>query len=254
MITSNKLKRDNVFSGNQRKILLPYITAGDPDLKTTFELVLKLEAIGASGVEIGVPFSDSLADGPVIVASHHRALKNKVNLAQVLELIEQLRTKTAMPLFLMLSYNLIYKFGVDKFVQEARRVQVSGYIIPDLPIEETPMILKPNYLITPTTSVDRQKILANKTAQFVYLVSSIGTTGIRSNLDPQINQLITMVKQYTKKSVLVGFGISSALQAQLVGKIADGVIIGSALIEKLQLSETQGLDFIKEVRQSLDGL
>ncbi|MFC1478046.1 tryptophan synthase subunit alpha [Candidatus Margulisiibacteriota bacterium] len=235
----------------EKKLLIPYITAGDPDLASTEKLILGLEKNGADIIELGIPFSDSLADGPTIVSSHMRALDQGTSLKKVFAMVKNIRKKTQIPLVFMLSYNLIYKFGITEFIRQAELCGVSGYIIPDLPPEETPKELKPIYLVTPTTTKQRIKTIVKQSSHFVYLVSTTGVTGARESLPASLKALIKEVKKASPLPVAVGFGISSAKQAKSVAELADGVIIGSALVKLIEKSTPKALTFIKEVKQAL---
>ncbi|MFH1429073.1 MAG: tryptophan synthase subunit alpha [Candidatus Margulisiibacteriota bacterium] len=239
----------NIFK--KGKLLIPYITAGDPNLAATEELILGLEKNGADIIELGIPFSDSLADGPTIVASHMRALDQGTSLKKVLAMVKNIRKKTQIPLIFMLSYNLIYKFGIPEFVREVESCSVSGYIIPDLPPEETPKELKPIYLVTPTTTKQRMKMIVNKSSHFIYLVSTTGVTGARESFPSSLKALIKEVKKVSPLPVAVGFGISSPAQAKSIAELADGVIIGSALVKLTEKSTRKALAFINDVKQAM---
>jgi len=234
------------------KVLIPYITAGDPDLATTEQLILELERCGADIIELGIPFSDSLADGPTIVESHMRALAQETTLKNVFDLVKNVRAKTDIPLVFMLSYNLIYQFGIDNFVNKVRQCGVSGYIIPDLPPEETPPQLHPIYLVTPTTDKKRMRRIVKESSGFVYLVSTTGVTGTRKTLPSTLKTLIKTVKTLSPLPVAVGFGISSPQQAADISKLADGVIIGSALVKLINKDIRQALSFIKNINRQLN--
>lgn len=246
------MQENFAFVFAKRKVLIPYITAGDPNIEITKSLIVELAEAGANAIEIGVPFSDSLADGEVIVESHGRALAQKVSLANVFQLIREISSDISVPILLMLSYNLIHNFGIANFAKEVLATGISGYIIPDLPPEECPSSLYPTYLITPTTLLTRQKMIADKTNEFIYLVSTTGVTGTREALNQDLETMITKLRTITNKPIAVGFGISSAKQAGEVARFADGVIIGSALVKKLQINKSTGIEFIKEVRETLD--
>ena len=181
-----------------------------------------------------------------------RALASKTTLKKVFALVYKARKQSSVPIVFMLSYNLIYQFGIDKFISEVKRCEVSGYIIPDLPPEETPKNLKPIYLVTPTTTLDRIKTIVNKSTNFVYLVSSTGVTGARTTLPEELTNLIKKVSAISTLPVAVGFGISSTKQAKEISKVADGVIVGSALVKHLSNNLQDGLKFIKELRKALN--
>jgi len=232
------------------KSLITYITAGDPSLAMTEKLVYDLEKSGADIVELGVPFSDPLADGPVIQASHQRALKKDVSLAQVFKLAAKLRRKTQIPLCFMLSYNLVLQYGEDKFYQDMEKLGVDGAIIPDLPPEEAkyPSV----FLVAPTSTDERIKLIAQKSSGFIYLISTTGITGKRKELASGLKEIVGRIKKYTSLPVAVGFGISSPAQAAEACLSADGVIVGSAIVDLIAKKKFgQVKDFVKKLKNAL---
>jgi len=232
------------------KSLITYITAGDPSLAMTEKLVYDLEKSGADIVELGVPFSDPLADGPVIQASHQRALKKDVSLAQVFKLAAKLRSKTQIPLWFMLSYNLVLQYGEDKFYQDMEKLGVDGAIIPDLPPEEAkyPSV----FLVAPTSTDERIKLIAQKSSGFIYLISTTGITGKRKELASGLKEIVGRIKKYTSLPVAVGFGISSPAQAAEACLSADGVIVGSAIVDLIAKKKFgQVKDFVKKLKNAL---
>ena len=249
----------------KRKVIIPYITAGDPSLKETEELVLQLEEAGADIIEIGVPFSDPLADGLVIQASHARALEKDTTLSDVFELVKNIRKKSQIPIVFMLACNLIEQYGYDKFYIDCEKVGVDGVLVPDMPLEEFANVqcLMSNvhclkkvdqiFMVAPTTKNERIKKIAKATSGFIYLVSSLGITGKRKNISSNISALTTKIRKYTKTPIAVGFGISTPSQAKEVARFADGVIIGSALVEMIGAGKTkEAISFIKNVRRELN--
>ena len=246
----------NAFS--KRKALITFITAGDPSLAGTEKLIYQLEQAGADIIELGIPFSDPLADGPVIQASHQRALKKNVSLADVFKLVAGARKKTQVPICFMLSFNLVVKYGVEKFYSDCAKFGVDGAIIPDLPPEEC---LMPNakcptneiYLIAPTSTDERIKLAAEKSSGFVYLISVAGITGKRQALAEDLSQLVAKVKRYTKLPVAIGFGISTPTQAAEAAKIADGVIVGSAIVDLIAKKKLGSIPkFVASLRNAID--
>ncbi|MDI6732001.1 MAG: tryptophan synthase subunit alpha [Candidatus Margulisbacteria bacterium] len=220
----------------KHKALIAFITVGDPTLAQTEKLVLALEKAGADVIELGIPFSDPLADGPVIQAAHLRALKNNISLSQVFKLVAKLRKKTQIPLCFMLSYNLVIQYGEEQFYIDCGKYGVDGVIVPDLPAEETTVTsnqLPVNriLLVAPTSSDERIKLAAENSAGFVYLISTTGITGKRSQLSVELPGLVSCVKRFTSLPVAVGFGISTPAQAAEAAKYADGVIVGSAIVD-----------------------
>ena len=232
----------NQLKVKNKKAFIVFITAGFPDLSTTAKLVLSLEKNGVDIIELGVPFSDSLADGPVIQEASLYSLKKKTNLIKILDLVKSLRKDTNLPICLMSYYNPIFCLGDKHFVDEAVAVGVDGVIIPDLPLEEAKeFILYANKkgltnicFVAPTSSSARIKEISKKAKGFIYYVSLTGVTGKRKNLSADLKVNLAKIKKLTSLPVCVGFGISSAYQAQEVSKISDGVIIGSAIVEKIK--------------------
>jgi len=232
---SDKLK---MLKANRQAALIPYIMAGDPDLKTTGKLILEIEKSGADMLELGVPFSDPLADGPTIQRAAIRALAGKVNLGMVLRLVKETRKSTDIPIILMLYYNLVHRYGEARFVADAVKAGVDGVIIPDLPPEEATSLMKEAkvsgldviFLLAPTSSADRIKLVDESTTGFIYYVSLTGVTGARDTLDSGIESHLAKIRRISAKPLCVGFGISRPDQAKKVARWADGVIVGSALV------------------------
>lgn len=239
-----------------RKALIAYITLGDPSLSTTEKLVFDLEKAGADIVELGIPFSDPLADGPVIQASHQRALKKDVSLADAFRLVSKVRKKTQIPICFMLSYNLVVQYGLVKFYHDCEMFGIEGAIIPDLPPEEAPDVttsVDTVFLAAPTSTDERLKRIADKSSGFVYLISVAGITGKRQTLPEGLKGLIDRVKRYSKLPVAVGFGISKPAQAAEVSKIADGVIVGSAIVDLIAKKKVKSVQkFVASLRKAID--
>ncbi|MBU1153105.1 tryptophan synthase subunit alpha [bacterium] len=228
-----------------KKAFIPYLTVGFPNLDLTYRIVLKVVEKGADIIELGVPFSDPLADGPTIQKSSQRALENKTNLKKVFSLAKELRDKTNIPLVLMSYYNPIYKYGINNFINDLNNCQIDGMIIPDLPPEEYGELklladqynLATIFLVTPNTTPERIRLIVNKSSGFIYLVSVTGTTGVRDSLNQDLSFLIRQIRLITNKPICVGFGISNQDQVKEIAKIADGVIMGSALIDLILKEE-----------------
>ncbi len=224
-----------------KKALIPFITAGDPDLATTRDLVLTLEQSGAHIIELGVPFSDPLADGPVIQAASLRALGQGIDLGKVFELVEDIRQETEVPLVLMTYYNPVFQLGLERAARQAALAGVDGFIIPDLPPEESGAWLRAAraenldviFLVAPNTPPSRARFVAGKTTGFLYAVSVTGITGKREGTPQGLWDYLKMLRGITKKPVAVGFGISSPSQVKALGPLCDGVIVGSALVDLL---------------------
>ncbi|XP_050363888.1 tryptophan synthase alpha chain [Argentina anserina] len=247
--------------------LIPYITAGDPDLSVTAEALKVLDLCGSDIIELGVPYSDPLADGPVIQAAATRALARGTNFNAILEMLKEVIPKLSCPIALFTYYNPILKRGVGEFMSTIRDVGVHGIVVPDVPLEETAILreeaLKNNIelvlLTTPTTPMERMKAIAEASEGFLYLVSSIGVTGARASVNERVPALLKEIKEATSKPVAVGFGISKPEQAKLVaGWGADGVIVGSAIVKILgeATSPEEGLKeleiFTKSLKSALD--
>lgn len=240
MIPTLEKKLQNL-KNNNKKIFIPFITAGYPSLATTEKLILAMEQAGADAVEIGIPFSDPIADGPVIQNSSFKALQSGATLIKIFNIVKQLRQNISIPIIFMSSYNPIYKYGVEKFAISAEDCGVSGVIVPDLPPEEADDLIKAAkqhnlatiFLFTPTSSEKRIKLITQKSSGFIYYVSLTGVTGIRNTLSTSIKEKIDIARKYTNKPIAVGFGISTPDQAQETAKIADGVIVGSAIIKEI---------------------
>lgn len=226
----------------KKKAFLAFITCGDPDLSTTEKLALEFEKLGVDILELGVPFSDPLADGPVIQAASQRALKNKINLKDVFNLVKRLRRRIDMPIVLLTYYNIIFHFGIKRFAQQATAAGVDGVIVPDLPVEESTQLNKAAkdneldviLLLAPTSDKDRIKSILAKSSGFIYYVSLTGTTGVRKSLSSEVVKKVRQIKMSTKKPVCVGFGVSTPEQAKVVAAYSDGVIVGSAIVRIIE--------------------
>ena len=221
--------------------LIPFIMAGDPDIKTTEALVLRMAEGGADMIELGVPFSDPIADGPTIQAASERALQKGVNLKEVLYMAERLSGINT-PLVLMAYFNPVLRYGLRDFVESCGRSGVDGMIIPDLPPEEAgqwirdarKMSLDTVFLIAPTSPPDRIRLVSGYSRGFIYYVSVTGVTGARENLPDDLEPAVKRIKEQSEKPVAVGFGISTAEQAKGIGLFADGVIVGSAIVKMIE--------------------
>lgn len=249
-----KLKAQN------KKAFIPYIMAGDPSLEKTGEIVLMFEECGADIVELGVPFTDPLADGPTIQRAAERALKNGVTLKKVIAIVKDLRQKTKIPLVLMTYYNPVFKYGEKRFIADAKDAGVDGVIIPDLPPDEAGEFtrLAKNaaiasiFLLAPTSTEDRIKKVARASTGFIYYVSITGITGAQLLLDGSIEKSINGIHRITDKPVAVGFGVSTPDEAKAVAGVSDGVVIGSAIVKKAQGSLDKELrDFLLKLREAI---
>lgn len=218
--------------------LIPFVTAGDPSLAHTAELVLEMEKQGADIIELGVPFSDPLADGPTIQAASQRALAHGVRLEDIIEFVSGLRSQTQVPLALMTYYNPVYQYGLKRTAQKAARAGVDGFIIPDLPPEEAEEWKKEAdkagldtiFLLAPTSDRTRVRKVARLSSGFIYYVSVTGITGARNRLPDDLLAKLELVKRHASIPVAVGFGISTPEQVARLASHADAIIVGSAIV------------------------
>lgn len=246
---------------NQQCAFIPFITAGDPDLSTTASALQTLDGSGADMIELGVPYSDPLADGPVIQAAATRALSRGTTLDKVLEMLQQVIPTLDAPIILFTYYNPILNRGIEEFLQQIADIGVAGLVVPDLPLEEAATLLQPAnkigievvLLIAPTSSTERMEAIAQASQGFIYLVSVTGVTGMRSQIESRVSDLITQIRSITDKPIGVGFGISQPEQAQQVrGWGADAVIVGSAIVKRLaEGTPEQGLSAIASFCQNI---
>lgn len=246
---------------NQECALIPFITAGDPDLATTAAALQTLDRNGADIIELGIPYSDPLADGPVIQAAATRALQRGINFDQVLEMLLATTPSLRSPIVLLTYYNPILHRGINKFLQDVAAAGVSGLVVPDLPLEEAASLLEPAsemgidliLLIAPTSSAQRIEAIARYSKGFIYLVSVTGVTGVRTKIETRVSDLLKQIRDVTEKPIAVGFGISQPSQALQVKEWgADAAIVGSAFVNLLaEGTPEQGLSAIAEFCQSL---
>lgn len=233
-----------VFAANRsagRKALAPFVTAGDPDVSTTVAVLEAIDRAGASLCELGVPYSDPIADGPVIQSSYTRALGAGITLEGMFGIAREASARVQMPILAMASYSLIFRRGIERFVADATTAGLAGFVVPDLPLEESDELdaacrvagLALVRLVTPTTPPDRAEQIARRSTGFLYCVSVAGVTGARTELPPGLLDRITWLRTKTDVPILVGFGISGADQARAVAAVADGVIVGSALVRQV---------------------
>ena len=241
-----------------KKAFIGFITAGDPDLETTKEIIKKMEQAGCSLVEIGIPFSDPIAEGPVIQNANIRALKNNVTTDDVFKMVNEIREEVSIPMVFMTYLNVLFRYGYDRFLQKASEAGICGVIIPDMPYEEKKELqsVAVNYgievvsLIAPT-SEDRIKTIASDAEGFIYTVSSLGVTGVRSEIKTDLEAIIKAVKEVTDIPVAIGFGISTPEQAEKYSKIADGVIVGSAIVSLIEKHGKASPDIVYEYVKSM---
>ena len=237
-------KVDQLFaelSQQSQTAFMPFVTAGDPDLEFTEQLLTALNNAGCHLIELGFPYSDPIADGPVIQESYTRALQNGIAVDQIFEMTSRVRPNLNSPLVAMVSYALIFRYGLEAFVDTALAAGISGAIVPDLPVDESGTFAKLCtekdfslvQLITPTTSDERATEIANTSSGFIYYVSVAGITGERTSLPPELTERLNWLKSQTKTPICVGFGISQSDQARMLKDHADGIIVGSAIIKRI---------------------
>ena len=222
---------------NGNKALVAFYTAGDPDLSASKDIFAVIEKNGADIIEIGVPFSDPLADGPTIQASSHRSLQNGTTLKKIIQLVVDIRKNSELPIILMTSFNPIFVYGQKEFVADAVNAGVDGVIIPDLPPEEAERFLglaeglDMIFLLAPTSTPARVQQVEKISKGFIYYISLTGTTGTKETLSAGLEEKVKEIKKTVSLPVLVGFGVSGPEQARQAAQISDGVIIGSAIVK-----------------------
>jgi tryptophan synthase alpha chain len=251
--TFKRLKKEG------KKAFIPYIMAGDPSLEKTKEVVILFDECGADIIELGVPFSDPLADGPTIQRASERALRNGVTLRKVISLVKELRQITRIPVVLMTYYNPVFKYGEKNFVEDARDAGVDGVIIPDLPPDEAEDFIKLSrktaidtvFLLAPTSDEDRIKKVAKASRGFIYYVSITGITGAALLLDGSMEILISKIRKHTEKPIAVGFGVSKPEEASAVARVSDAVIVGSAIVKRLYESPDGLKDCLISLREAI---
>jgi len=237
-------KLDHTFATlRQRgeKALIAYVMAGDPSLQDTEQLVVELEQAGADIIELGVPFSDPIADGPVIQQAAERALRSGTSLRTILSMVTRLRARTQIPLILMAYYNNIHAFGPERFCHEAAQAGVDGVIMPDMPPDEAGPLRGPAaaaglpliFLLAPTSTEERRTFVARQSQGFVYYVSLTGITGAKLHNMADVAKNVEKIRKVTRVPVAVGFGVATPEDAAKVAAIADGVIVGSAIVKQI---------------------
>jgi tryptophan synthase alpha chain len=225
----------------KRKALMPFITAGDPDLPFTAALLRTLFARGCSLCELGIPYSDPIADGPVIQSSYTRALEHKVKLCEIFDMLSGVMPDVKAPVVSMVSYAIIFRQGLEAYVTQARQAGLAGAIVPDLPAEESAALAEVCrrqdfslvQLVTPTTPRERALKIAERASGFIYYVSVVGITGERNELPPEILDSVTWLRSQTPLPICIGFGISRAEHVRMLAPVADGLIVGSAIVRRV---------------------
>jgi len=247
------------------KVLVPYIMAGDPDLDSTEKIVRALSGIGADLIELGMPFSDPLADGPVIQRAGERALRQGLTFKKLLQSVESMRLSVDTPILIMTYYNLFFRYGLEAFAQDAARAGVDGVIVPDLPPEEADDLraaldaqgLALVYLIAPTSTDARIRKIADAARGFLYYISRTGVTGEQEDIAQDLTENIARIRALTDLPIVVGFGISTPEQAETIAQYADGVVIGSAIVrlieETTQMHDRVTAKFLRPFVEALHG-
>ena len=240
------------------KAFIPFITCGDPDLETTAKIVREAVANGADLIELGIPFSDPTAEGPVIQGANIRALKGGVTTDKVFDLVRGLRKDVKVPMVFMTYSNVVFSYGADKFISTCKEIGINGLILPDLPYEEKEEFLPQckKYgvdlisLIAPT-SENRIAMIAKEADGFIYLVSSLGVTGTRSEISTDLKSIVDVIRQNTSVPCAIGFGISTPEQAKKMADIADGAIVGSAIIKIIEQYGKDAPKYVGEYVKSM---
>ncbi|MEE8352836.1 MAG: tryptophan synthase subunit alpha [Dehalococcoidales bacterium] len=254
---------ESVFTAGHRPALIAYVTVGYPSVAATLEVVPALAEAGCDIVELGIPFSDPLADGTTIQAASAAALAAGVTPTACLEVAAELRRKVELPLLFMTYYNPVLRFGLDEFCAAGARSGIDGLIVPDLPPDEADDLdaasrqhgLDVVYLLAPTSTEERIRLVARRSRGFIYLVSLVGVTGARSRLSEGLDDLVARVRRHTTMPICVGFGIGTPEQAKRVGQVADGVIVGSRLVQLVNEDTPpyhKVRDFAASLRAALD--
>lgn len=240
------------------KALIAFLTAGVPSAEDTVRYVLEMEEAGADLIELGVPFSDPIADGPVIMEADVAALKNHIHLPEVMEIVKEIRKHTKIPLVLLTYYNPVFRYPAERFFKEAREIGIDGVIIPDLPAEEQGEIrpladeneVDIIQMVAPTSGARIKGHLKNATG-FVYVVSSMGVTGMRGDIKTDLKDIIRQIREVTDTPVAVGFGIHTAEQAHEMTSLADGVITGSGVMDIINKKGKDAGPSLKEYIENL---
>jgi tryptophan synthase alpha chain len=240
------------------KAFIPFITCGDPDLATTAAVVRTAVANGADLIELGIPFSDPTAEGPVIQGANLRALSGGVRTDQIFDLVRQLRTDVTVPMVFMTYANVVFSYGAEKFIATCREIGIDGLILPDLPFEEKGEFLPlcRQYgvdlisLIAPT-SRERISMIAAEAEGFLYIVSSLGVTGTRTEITTDLDAIVRVVRQNTEIPCAIGFGISTPEQARKMAAVSDGAIVGSAIIKILARYGKDAAPYVGEYVRSM---
>jgi len=241
-------KKFQELTAANRKAFIPFITAGDPDLKTSTELILALDRAGADIIEVGVPFSDPIADGPVIQRATERALASRTTLRDILRMGSEIRKKSQVPLLIMSYYNPLLHYGLEKLAADAKAAGFDGILASDLTVEESGSFvetmskagLNTVFLVAPTSSPERIRKIAETSTGFLYAVSRTGVTGEQQELSSELRDFLRILRNHTKVPIAVGFGVSRPEHVQAVWQEADGAVVGSALVREIEEHAANG--------------
>lgn len=258
-------KKFDEIKEEKRKALITYITSGDPALDKTIELVLAMEKAGADIIELGIPYSDPLADGPVIQRASSRALSQGTNVETIFSMVSALRCKTEIPLIFLVYYNTIFSYGVKRFLNGCKKCGIDGLIIPDIPLEERKILseMMRDYsidlivLVAPT-SHSRIEAIVKEGKGFIYCISSKGITGMRESFDEGLVDLLEEIKKHSNIPTVVGFGISDVKSIKKLKDLADGLIVGSAIVKEIEKGiesdniEGRVFEFVKSLKEAID--
>lgn len=259
-----KNRIDSTFENlraNGKKALVTFLTFGDPDIETSKSLVLEMEKSGADLIELGIPFSDPMAEGPVIQAANVRALKNEINLDIIFNAVKELRENTQIPLVFLMYFNSLLSYGIEKFFESCQNAGVDGVIIPDLPFEESDEIYDYTQkygvyqisMVSPTSSDERMKKICDRAKGFLYCVSSLGVTGVREGFSTDFDDIFSRLNSLSNIPKCIGFGISKPEHISALKRYCDGLIVGSAIVKQVSAGETTD-DKINNVKQKVEEL
>ena len=242
------------LSSQNRKGFIPFITAGDPDLETTKHLIIELARLGSTLIELGIPFTDPMADGPVIQRASERALQNPFGIAEVLRIVSAARQETDVPIILFSYFNPLLQFGVERLAREARNAGIDGVLVTDMVPEEAEAFateLKRNeldmiFLIAPTSTDERLRLVAERASGFIYAVSRAGITGAREAMSAEAEKLVRRMRQFSNLPIAVGFGISKPEHVADVWRYADAAVVGSAIVDRMEKAKNSAT-VVKEI-------
>jgi len=252
-----------LFSELDRAALIPFFVIGDPDFDTSLQIVKTAIDSGADILELGIPFSDPIADGPTIQKADIRARKSGINIAKTLEFVKKVKDYKDIPIGLLMYYNLIYQYGTEKFFSDFYKTGVNSVLVADLSIDDADEIIGPAtsagldtvFMVTPNTNTERMKVIASKTTGFIYTVSLYGVTGSREKLSDMVEGMVKKLKELTDVPICVGFGISKPEHAAAVAEAgADGVIIGSAIVQLIEKNLGNKENCLSEISAFLSGV